>query len=467
LNDYKNMTELNNFIALSSLKARDGKHRQKIAKATGAYHKQVISRKENQFIDWNEARKLAAQIKSYTVENLPDLLEQFEENFQKRGGEILWARDTKEAQDYILSIMKSAGKGKDVSLVKGKSMTTEEIHLNEFCEEKGYQAFETDLGELIVQLAGEKPYHIVTPAMHKSREDIGHLFKEKLGIPFSDDASVLTAAARVHLRQKFLAADIGISGANFLVADKGLVITSENEGNIRLCMSCPKVHIAIAGIEKVLPRFSDLEFFLALLATSGTGQQLTTYTSLISGPKQRGEKDGPEKMYLILLDNSRSKIFQNEDMQEALRCIRCGACLNSCPVYHTIGGHAYHTTYQGPIGSVITPHLLGMEKWGHLSEASSLCGACTDVCPVGINLHHLLLKNRNEIYQEHKSGIFWNSAIAGWSFIVKARSRLEMFRPIICIGNKILRKVLSPQRARKIPKLSKKSFAQMWEQDGK
>jgi L-lactate dehydrogenase complex protein LldF len=255
---------------------------------------------------------------------------------------------------------------------------------------------ETDLGEYIQQMDGEAPYHIVTPAMHKSKEDVAELFAKHLGTAINLTPEQLTLVARLNLREKYVNAEIGVTGANFIISDIGGIAVTENEGNARLSAAWPKTHIVVVGIEKVIPSMTDLGLFWPLLSTYGTGQQVTVYNSIITGPRQAGEVDGPEDMYVILLDNGRTELLANAKSREALYCIRCGACLNACPVYKNIGGHAYDTTYSGPIGSVITPHLRGMHDYKHLSNASSLCGNCTEVCPVRINLHELLLENRRE-----------------------------------------------------------------------
>lgn len=279
-------------------------------------------------------------------------------------------------------------------------MVTEELHLNDHLAKHNIESVETDLGEYIQQLDGEPPYHIVTPAMHKSREQIAQLFAEKLGTDPNDSAEQLTLTAREKLRQKYMDAEVGVTGANFLIADIGGIAITENEGNARLSCSMPKTHIVVAGIEKVIPSLTDLALFWPLLSSFGTGQRITSYSTVVTGPRQEGETDGPDEMYIILLDNGRTKMLANEKAREALYCIRCGACLNACPVYKNIGGHTYNTTYSGPIGSVITPHLKDMKEWKHLSHASSLCGNCTEVCAVKINLHELLLENRHEAVEE-------------------------------------------------------------------
>ncbi len=324
------MNELSQFLKQSRLLSRDENHRLKILKAISTYDEKVDEIKKDQFKDWQQARLTAAEIKEYVLDHLPSLLEEFEEKISSRGVEVLWARDKEEAQKYFVEI---ATRHQAKKVVKSKSMTTEEIEFNELCHDNGIEVIESDLGELIVQLADEKPYHIVTPAMHKSKAEIGQLFHERLGAPETDNAEQLTMIAREHLRKTYITSDIGVTGANFIVAREGALVMTENEGNGRLTMSCPPIHVAIVGIEKVLPCLSDLSLFLPLLSTSGTGQQITAYNSIIRGPRQNGESDGPEKMYVILLDNGRSELFIKDHFRSILRCIRCGACLNACPVY--------------------------------------------------------------------------------------------------------------------------------------
>jgi L-lactate dehydrogenase complex protein LldF len=292
--------------------------------------------------------------------------------------------------------------------VKSKSMTTEEIDLNERLEHHGLQAVETDLGEYIIQLIGDTPFHIVAPALHLTRYEVADVFQEKLGIEKETVPEKQTMIARAVLREKFLAADIGITGANFVVADSGAVVVVENEGNARLSSSAPRIHIAIAGIEKLIPRAQDLGVFLKLLGRSATGQPLTSYTSFLSGPRRGDEIDGPEEFYLVLLDNGRTKLLENPDRRQSLYCIRCGACLNHCPVYRKIGGHNYPWVYSGPIGAIITPQFHGVGKDPWLPFASSLCGACAEVCPVKIDIPKLLLDLRADVTknkeQNGKSG---------------------------------------------------------------
>jgi L-lactate dehydrogenase complex protein LldF len=307
---------------------------------------------------------------------------------------VVYAKDGTEVADFVLALAKDRGSR---LIVKSKSMTTEEVDLNERLELNGLESVETDLGEYIIQLAHERPYHIVAPALHLTRYDVADLFTKRLNIPRETVIEKQTAIARAVLRQKFLAADIGISGANFLVAGSGAVVLVENEGNIRLTTSAPKIHIAIAGIEKMIPRAQDLAVFLKLLGRSGTGQLLTVYTSFLSGPRRSGEIDGPDEFYVVLLDNGRTRLLPDRGKRQSLYCIRCGACLNACPVYRKIGGHSFPWVYSGPIGAIITPQFMGVSHEPGLPFASSLCGACAEVCPVKIDIPKILLELRSDV----------------------------------------------------------------------
>ena len=374
------------FIEKSKAKSADREHRRKINFNIGRYNA-VVPQGKLQFADLELARERAKNVKWKAIATLDKQLENFEAAITRRGAKVIWAEDAAQALEAIGKICEEK---RCKTLVKSKSMVTEEIHLNQFLEEKGIDSVETDLGEYIQQLDGESPYHIVTPAMHKSKEDVARLFAEKLGTDINASPEQLTLTARALLREKYVQAEVGVTGANFIISDIGAIALTENEGNARLSCAFPKTHIVIVGIEKVIPSLHDLALFWPLLATFGTGQQITVYNTIISGPRQPNETDGPEEMYVILLDNGRTNILANEKQRESLYCIRCGACLNACPVYKNIGGHAYASTYSGPIGSVITPHLKDMGEWKHLSYASSLCGNCTEVCAVKINLHELL-----------------------------------------------------------------------------
>jgi L-lactate dehydrogenase complex protein LldF len=410
------------FISNSTIKATDLDHRRKINFNIGKYNAIVPSGK-SQFRDVELARQRAKNLKWRALESLDQQLETFEAGMSKRGVKIIWAEDAKEALEEIRQICEEK---KCRSIVKSKSMVTEEIKLNDFLHGHGIESVETDLGEYIQQLDEEPPYHIVTPAMHKSKEDVARLFAEKLHTPPGLSPEQLTLVAREKLRKKYTEAEIGITGANFLIADIGAVAITENEGNARLSCAFPQTHIVIAGIEKIIPSLSDLALFWPLLATYGTGQRVTSYNSIVLGPRQSNEQDGPQEMYVILLDNGRTNILSNPKARESLYCIRCGACLNACPVYKNIGGHAYATTYSGPIGAVITPHLKDMHDWKHLSYASSLCGNCTEVCAVKINLHELLLENRKESVRDGNAPFSEKIAWKLWKKAMLNRKMMNM-----------------------------------------
>ena len=344
--------------------------------------------------EWESLRDQARQIKEHTIAHLDEYLDKFTRNVEKAGGRVFWANDAAEANDYVTRLAKERG----VRLaVKAKSMMTEEIELNSALEAAGVEAVETDLGEYIIQLAGERPSHIIAPAIHKTRYDVADLFSEKLHVERNAEIEVMTALARRVLRERFASAGLGISGANFAIAETGTIVLVENEGNIRLTTSLPRTHVAIMGIEKVIPRLDDLSVFLKLLPRSGSGQRITSYVSFLTGVKRRPEDEGPEDFHVIILDNGRTKMLADPHLRESLYCIRCGACLNVCPVYQKIGGHAYGWIYPGPIGAVITPQLVGREKAAALPFASSLCGACREVCPIKINIPDMLLRLRHEI----------------------------------------------------------------------
>src|SRR5215217_3708128 len=351
--------------------------------------------------NWEDLRSQARAIKDEVLSHLDRYLEEFVHNAENRGAKIHWARDAAEANTIICGLAKERNAR---IVVKSKSMTTEETHLNDALEAAGMQVIETDLGEYIIQLAHEPPSHIIAPAIHKTRQQIGELFTAELGMPPTDNVDQMTSTARAKLRDRFAAADVGISGVNFAVAETGTIVIVENEGNIRLTTSVPRLHIALMGIEKVIPRFAELDVFLKLLPRSGTGQRLTTYQSFITGIKRHSTDEGPEELHIVLLDNGRSRILAHPVTRQSLACIRCGACLNACPVYQQVGGHAYGSVYQGPIGAVITPQLTGLGKTAQLPYASSLCGACREVCPVKIDIPELLLHLRAEIVEGTKAG---------------------------------------------------------------
>ena len=369
---------------------RDTGHRAFVRKALGGYYTSRDTQKAR-YRDWEQARDAASLAKWSAVNRLDELLPQFVANFEANGGKVHWARTAEEARDIILGLLRAA---KAKAVIKSKCMTSEEIHLNAAMEADGYGVVESDLGEFIQQLRGEPPYHFVFPCMHVRREEISDLFGKHLGTAPTDSPEELTMIARRHMRRLYVDADVGITGANFLVAETGQISITENEGNARLTAALPRMHISISGIEKVVANLDDLAVLLPMLATAGAGQPMTCYNTLYAGPRQPSECDGPEEMHVVLLDNARTAILADPEQRDSLHCIRCGACLNVCPIFKNVGGFTYGTTYQGPIGSVITPHLRGLADWNHLSGASSLCGACTDACPVRIDIHHHLLHNR-------------------------------------------------------------------------
>jgi L-lactate dehydrogenase complex protein LldF len=447
----------------SEEKSFDLEHRRKIKFNIGKYNA-AVEKGLSEFSNHEKARDRASYIKQHTILNLDKYLLEFEHNFTKNGGKVIWAQNAEEALQEIQAIFQSKGAR---SVVKSKTMTTEEIHLNEFLEKQGVEVVETDLGEYIVQLAGQKPYHIVTPAMHMSKSDIAELFANKLRIPLTDDATELTLTARRLLREKYLKADIGITGGNFLIADIGGVAVTENEGNARLSTTFPKTHIAVVGIEKLVPSLNDMDLMWQMLSTSGTGQQVTVYNSIMTGPRKANEIDGPEEMYVILLDNGRSDLLADPEKREALKCIRCGACLNTCPVYKNIGGHTYNTTYSGPIGSIISPQYNGMVNFKHLSFASSLCGACTTVCPVRIPIHELLLLNREQSVKEGLANKFEKHGFSLWKKAMLNRSLMNVGSVRIknIVLNVLFRKTWGKHRSN--IKLAPKSFNEMWKEQNK
>jgi L-lactate dehydrogenase complex protein LldF len=418
---------------------------------------------------WEALRERARAIKAATLTRLDQYLEQFVARAEAAGTIVHWARDADEACDLVRELAERHGATR---LVKSKSMATEEIGLNAALARSGTEPVETDLGEWIIQLAGETPSHIIVPAIHKTKGAIGQLFVDKLGIAPSDDPQVLAAHARQRLRAHFAQADLGISGVNFGVAETGTILILENEGNARMTTTLPKVHVAVMGIEKVIPRFSDLEVFLQLLPRSGTGQHLTTYQSLLTGPDPAGQ--GPRELHVVLLDNGRSRIVADEVMRSTLACIRCGACLNACPVYQVIGGHAYGSVYPGPIGAILTPQLAGMHSAGTLPFASSLCGACKDVCPVKIDIPSLLLELRHRAVEGERGAApvrsRWLERVAWrtWAWCTAGPRRFRFATALARLGEKLplLPRLVGPLRAwrssRELPKLARRPFRATW-----
>jgi L-lactate dehydrogenase complex protein LldF len=418
-----------------------------------------VQRSVPYFQDWRVA---ARGIKAFGLAKLNQSLVEFERNLTARGATVLWANDAATANRHVLEI---ARRHNVRSVVKSKSMVSEEIELGHVLEEAGVRPVETDLGEYIVQLAHQRPPHIVTPAIHLSAADVGRLFADKLGEPYTEEHAKLTDIARRHLREEYLAAEMGISGCNFGLADTGTISIVENEGNAGLSTATPPVHVALIGIEKILPSARYLPLFLNLLARSGTGQKLTTYTHLIHGPAPG------KKLYVILLDNGRSNVLADPKAWQSLHCIRCGLCLNSCPVYRRVGGWAYGWVYMGPIGSILTPHLAGMAKAGKLPFASSLCGACGEVCPVKIDIPHQLVHLRHRAVNEpspmnspSERLLWW-----AWAFFMAGPMRYKLAFLGIRIGVRLSKflpwhpgKLGAWTRGRALPQVPKGTFRGWW-----
>ena len=440
-------------------------HRQRIQSAMAKYYAARYPR-QAQFRDWQEGRQTAAETKWAGINQLHQHLVEFEKQATARGTKVHWTSTSEQAREVIVGIIRRHHARR---IVKSKVMTSEEIHLNQLLQSLGFEVVESDLGEYIQQLKNEPPYHFVFPCMHLSREEISDLFENHLGTARTHDPAELTMIARKVLRKKYLEADIGITGANFIVAETGMISITENEGNARLTAALPRVMITLVGIEKVLPRLADLALFLPMLATAGTGQPLTCYNTMYGGPRLPGEVDGPEEWHVVLLDNNRTTLLADPEQRDALHCIRCGACLNVCPIFRNVGGFSYGTTYQGPIGAVITPHLRGLQDWKHLSGASTLCGACTETCPVKINLHHHLLHNRRNAVQEKRGrieGWLWQ----GFAFLMNRprlyRSGVKLARLLQPLHGLVKGEVLDPVRAwtrsRDLPELPPQSFRDFW-----
>jgi L-lactate dehydrogenase complex protein LldF len=415
--------------------------------------------------DYQELRTQANAVKAHTIENLDWYLEEFERNVLDHGGHVHWCRSAADVADVVLETAKRRGAR---MIVKSKSMTTEEVDLNERLEHHGLQSVESDFGEYIIQLMHTRPYHIVAPALHLTRYDVADLFERALGVPNDPVIENQCRTARGVLREKFLEADIGISGANFLIADSGAVTIVENEGNARLSTSAPKVHIAVAGIEKLIPRAQDLGTFLKLLGRSATGQPLTVYTSFLAGPKRSGEVDGPEEFHVVLLDGGRTKLLADPEKRESLYCIRCGACLNHCPVYRKIGGHSFPWVYSGPIGAILTPQFVGVENAPQLPFASSLCGACAEVCPVKIDIPKILLELRAEVKTAEKQNGENQLERAAFSAFAYMAVRPKLWARALGFGRKLPIPPVGPVAAwlseREMPKLPAKSFRELWKQ---
>ncbi len=425
-----------------------------------------------------DLRYKAHDIRMHAINNLDVLLKQLAEKIRSQGGHVFFAVDGKSAAAYCLDI---ARKHHVKLVVKGKSMVTEEIRLNDALTNEGIDVYETDLGEYIIQLAGEHPSHILAPAIHKTREDIGRLFSEKLNISYTDDPPSLTKAAKTALREKFFAADMGISGCNLACAETGHITTVSNEGNIRMSSTMPKIHMVFMGMERIVDSLKDHNILLRMLCRGASAQKLATYVSHISGPAPTDHLDGPEAFHLVILDNGRSRILADKNFREMLCCVRCGACLNVCPVYRKIGGHAYGYAYSGPVGAVVTPLLIGINRAKHLCQGETLCGACKDICPVNIDLPRMLLELRWKLasgdpqWHVRRENRLEKAVYQGWSHLTRNRRLYDLS----LWATKLLQKML-PKRSsmiawmppplngwtdsRHMKPIAKTSFSKKWKQ---
>jgi L-lactate dehydrogenase complex protein LldF len=407
-----------------------------LAAALGNVSAQLRTRRALAFQSLPDAdaiRDAARDARLTVLRDLPAQLERFEKRLEANGVEVHWAETADAANRIVLEL---AVRYRVRRVAKAKSMVSEEIHLNDALEKAGLEVVETDLGEYIIQLAHDRPSHIVAPIIHMTRGDVGRVMHDRLGVPLTDDPATLGRYARERLRQVFLTADMGITGANFGVVETGTICLVTNEGNGRMVTSLPRVHVVLMGIEKLVPTLTDLDRLLKLLPRSGTGQKLTAYTSLINGPRRRGDSCGPEAVHVVLIDNGRSRLYAS-DSAEILGCIRCGACMNVCPVYTAIGGHAYGDTYPGPVGAVVTPGLRGLHEWAELPSASSLCGACREVCPVRLDIPRMLLALRQEASSSHAPA-WLRLAMRGFAAVV---GRPRLYR----LGATMVRRLLRTQ----------------------
>jgi L-lactate dehydrogenase complex protein LldF len=385
--------------------------------------------------EWESLRAIAAQAKDHALANLETYLTQIEARVVALGGHVHWADDAAAARRIIVDLAQSRAVRR---IVKSKSMVTEEIHLNPALEAAGVKVVETDLGEYVVQLSGDTPSHIVAPIAHKTAASVAELFADKLGVPRYEKPEEMTRVARTTLRAEFLAADMGISGVNFAIAETGTIVIVENEGNARLSTTRPRIHVAVMGIEKVLARVADLGVLLRLLARSATGQRASVYVSMITGPRRPGEADGPEEFHLVVVDNGRTRLLADPQLRDALRCIRCGACQNVCPVFERTGGHAYGSVYGGPIGAVITPVFEGIDRARDLPFASSLCGACAEVCPVKIDLPRMLLDLRHRAVRAGVVGFVDRAFARTWTFAMRSPTRLSILSALARIAQRMV-----------------------------
>jgi L-lactate dehydrogenase complex protein LldF len=455
--------ESNSFIKLADIILADDTKRAAIASGTHtAFNSRLKAMFSNGEAHGEAMRQQAATIKRHALNRLPDLLERAEQTLTTNGFQVLWAEDSQEARRHVLDIV---GQHQVQSVIKSKSMVTEEVALNDDLIAAGIRVLETDLGEYIIQLAEEHPSHIIAPVIHKSKEEIRQLFRAKLNMPDFSDAESMVGFARQKLREDFLSADMGVSGANFIIADTGSLCLVTNEGNGRMVTTMPRVHVALVGLEKVIESLEDYALLTQILPRSATGQQMPVYTNIVNGPCQDG---GPEHLYVIFVDNGRSEIYASGTYSEALACIRCGACLNACPVYRSVGGHTYGWVYGGPIGAVITPLLKGLDQAHPLPQASSLCGSCKQVCPVNIDLPRMLLALRHDWVDQHGGELKWNVALRGWQMAHTSPTRFELSGKLARVGLNIGADRLVPtplgawKEYRDFPEFAAKPFRKQW-----
>ena len=455
----------NDFTSAATSSLKDGEMRRSVNQATTtAYQKRIDLMFEAGHAHGEALRRRAAQAKRRALQRLPELLDQAEAKLTANGAHVLWASDGDEVNRLVLEIISQHAVN---SVVKSKSMVSEEVGLNEALEGQGIEVIETDLGEYILQLAGEPPSHIVTPVIHKTLTSIRDLFIEQLNMTPTDDAQEMARFARQVLREKFITADMGITGGNFLIAETGSIGLVTNEGNGRMVTCLPRVHVAIVGIEKIVATLEDYALLTQVLPRSATGQSMPVYTHMYNGPRKAGEADGPDEMYVILVDNGRSAIF-NSGYAQILTCIRCGACMNACPVYQSTGGHAYGWVYPGPLGAVLTPLLVGLERARPLPHASSLCGACKQVCPVDIDLPQMLLDLRHDLHHQRAVDPTWKWGMKLWAFGAR-------FPALFGIGGRMARLLTGDRSLKRLPGLlsrwtkyrdfppfAKQSFRRQW-----
>ncbi len=459
----------NNFIAASSIAVNDATLQTALDRGTTrGVNGRIAAMAETQDAAALRQQGRAARLRA--LHDLPDLLELFERNITARGATVLYAENSEQCNNLVLEIARKHDVHK---IAKGKSMASEETHLNHAIDAAGLEVIETDLGEFIIQLAHETPSHIVYPVIHKTREQVGELFVEKLGIEPTDDPAALTKAAREYMRGQFISADMGITGGNFAIAETGTVAIVTNEGNGRMSSSMPRVHVAIVGIEKIIETVDDFATLVQLLPRSATGQRITTYVHMMSGPARPEDPDGPDFMYVIFLDNGRSRIRAQEDYVESLACIRCGACLNICPVYQNVGGHSYGWVYPGPIGAIVTPLMNGLKNAAPLPHASSLCGACKQACPVDIDIPTMLLRLRGDEIDQGISDPIISAGIKGWRVTMQSAALYEIGGRAASIASRAVAgkddnlhslpgMLGNWTKNRDFPSFAPKSFRQLW-----